>query len=314
MLLKWRLRIRNFIKKHRSKIIIILIIWAIILVINYLLGHKNNEVVLNTTYTPHEVLLKSDTKVPEKSQNKIEDLIDDYINKCNNKDFSGAFALLTDDCKKNAFEDSIEKFTEYAQELFPNKKRYSIQNYSNYGGYYIYNLKIIDDIITTGLTNQEYAYYEEKIAIKENGDNMQLCVNDYMGYEELKKTGEDDYLKIRIEDKIQYYTYETYTVKITNKTDKYAVLYNQTTGNEIHGLVAEENRTPSIVSEDIILGPNETKTFKLTFQKFYDETSKMSQITFNKIRLMDQYIGARLTEEEQINNSYKVYSIAIPVE
>ena len=312
MLLKLRLKIRNFIKKHKNKIIIILVIWAVVIVINYILGQQKDPIVLNTTYSPHEVLLKSDKEVPDTLQTKIEDLIDDYINKCTNKDFSGAFALLTDDCKKNVFDDSLDNFQRYAEEIFQTKKRYSIQNYSNYGDYYIYNVKILDDILATGLTNQTYAYYEEKMAIKENGDNLQLCVNDYMGYDELKKTGEDEYLKIRIEERIKYYNYETYVVRITNKTDKVAVLYDHIAGNEISGIVAEEGRSPSIVSENIILQPNETKTVRLTFQKFYDESNQMSQISFNKIRIMtDQYTGNEIEEEEQINKAEKIYSISV---
>jgi len=60
MLLKWRLQIRNFIKKHKNMIFFIIIVWVAILIINYLLGHRKQPEVLNTTYTPHEVVVKSD--------------------------------------------------------------------------------------------------------------------------------------------------------------------------------------------------------------------------------------------------------------
>lgn len=313
MLLKWRLQIRNFFKKHKTKIFFVLIVWVVILVINYMLGHKKEVPTLNTTYTPHDVLLKSDYDVPEKLQNPIEDLIDDYINKCNNKDFSGAFELLADDCKRNVFEDSEEQFIKYASSIFKTKKRYSIQNYSNYGKKYIYNLKIIDDIIKTGLTGQEYAYYEEKIAIKENGDKLQLCVNDYMDYEELKKVAEDDNIKIRIEDRITYYEHETYTVRITNKTNKYLVLYDSLVGNELYLEIGNENRMPSKVSSTIALIPGETKTFQITFSKYYDEQTKDSGITFNKIRIMENYTGKEKSEEEELNKSEKTYSMGVPI-
>ncbi len=311
MFLKLRLKVRNFIKKHKNTILIIIVIWAIILAINFFLGLRKDEITLNTTYTPHEVLLKSDFEVPEKLQNPIEDLIDSYVNKCNEKDFSGAYALLTDDCKKNVFGDSEEKFKEYAEGIFPHKKRYSIQDYSNYGEYYIYSLKLIDDIITTGLTNQEYAYYEEKIAIKQNGDNLQLCVNDYMGYQELKNVAEDENLKIRVENKIQYYNYETYEIRITNKTDKIALLYDAVVGNEIYGVVGEENRNPSIVSSTVILDPNETRTFYLTFDKFYDSDIQITGLIFDKVRIMNEYTGKEETEEEEISEADKIYSITM---
>ena len=42
-------------------------------------------------------------------------------------------------------------------------------------------------LLTTGLTNESYAYYEEKIAIKKENGQLKLSVNDYMGSKELKK-------------------------------------------------------------------------------------------------------------------------------
>ena len=314
MLLKWRLQIRNFIKKHKNMIFFIIIVWVAILIINYLLGHRKQPEVLNTTYTPHEVVVKSDYNVPEKLQNPIEDLIDDYINKCNSKDFSKAYELLTDDCKRYVFDDSFQEFERYASSIFKTKKRYSIQNYSNSGGYYIYNIKIIDDIITTGLTNQEYAYYEEKLTIKQNGDKLQLCVNNYIQNTEPKKVAEDDNVKIRIENKLQYYGYEIYSVRITNKTNKDIVMNDSLVGEEIFLETGSENRMPSKINATMVLEPNETRTFEITFQKYFDEQTEDNYINFNKIRIMNNYTGEEQSEEEEINKSDKIYSIGVPLQ
>lgn len=315
MLLKWRLKIRNFFKKYKRVIFIVAIVWLIIIAINYLLGHKKEEITLNTTYNPHEVLLTSETDVPEKLKTPIEDTIDDYVNKCNNKDYSGAFELLTADCKTHVFGDSLDNFTTYASSIFSNKKRYSIQNYSNYGQAYIYNIKLIDDIITTGLTNQSYAYYEEKMAIKEENGQIKLNVNDYMGYSELKRVAEDDYLKIRIESKEEFYSMEIYSIKITNKTDNKVVLYDGIVGNELSLISESDERTPINVKEAIILDPGETKTFEVTFNKYYDESTKASDIAFNKIRIMtNQYTGKEQTEEDELSKAEKTYSITVSLQ
>jgi len=314
MFLKIRLKVRNFFKKHKNKIYVVLVIWIVIIAINYLLGHKKEKIVLNTTYAPHEVLLTSDTEVPEELTSPIEDLIDNYVNKCNNKDYEGAFQLLTDDCKTHLFNDSLDEFTKYASSVFPKKKRYSIQNYSNYGGYYIYNIKLIDDIITTGLTNQTYAYYEEKIAIKKEGNNLKLCVNDYMGYKELKNISEDDYLKIRVETKQQYYSYEIYTVKVTNKTDKQVILYDGIAGGEIYLISGTDKRLPTLVNAPLILIPGETKTIRITFAKYFDESTPADHLTFDKIRIMNEsYTGEEESEEEELEKAEKTYSISISI-
>lgn len=310
MFLKLRLQVRNFFKKHKKKIFIVIIVWVGIIIINYLLGHQKKVEVLNTTYAPHNVVLLSDTSVPEKLQNPIEDLIDDYVNKCNNKDYKGAYELLTDDCKKHVFKDSLEEFTTYASSIFPQKKRYSIQNYSNTGNQYIYNIKLINDIITTGLTDETYAYYEEKILIKQENNKLKLSVNDYMGSKELKNVAEDDYLKIRIENKEQYYNYETYTIRATNKTDKNAIIFDGVAGKEIYLVSGTDQREPSTADSKLILIPGETKTVKITFLKYYDESTQASNIIFNKIRIMsNEYTGNEETEEEQLNKAERVYSI-----
>ena len=315
MFLKWRLKIRNFFKKYKRVIFIVLIVWLVIIAINFFLGHRSETPVLNTTYNPHEVVLTSDTEVPEKLQTPIEDTIDDYINKCNNKDYSGAFELLTTDCKTHVFGDSLDNFTTYASSVFPNKKRYSIQNYSNFGQAYIYNVKLIDDIIATGLTNQSYAYYEEKFAVKEEDGKIKLNVNDYMGFNDLKKVAEDDYLKIRVENKEEFYSFEIYSVKITNKTDKKIVLYDGIVGNELSLISGQDERNPINVKDTITLEPGETRTFEITFNKYYDESTKASEIAFNKIRIMtEQYTGTEETEEEELSKAERTYSITIPIQ
>lgn len=315
MFLKWRLKIRNFFKKYKRVIFIVLIVWLVIIAINFFLGRRSETPVLNTTYNPHEVVLTSDTEVPEKLQTPIEDTIDDYINKCNNKDYSGAFELLTTDCKTHVFGDSLDNFTTYASSVFPNKKRYSIQNYSNFGQAYIYNVKLIDDIIATGLTNQSYAYYEEKFAVKEEDGKIKLNVNDYMGFNDLKKVAEDDYLKIRVENKEEFYSFEIYSVKITNKTEKKIVLYDGIVGNELSLISGQDERNPINVKDTITLEPGETRTFEITFNKYYDESTKASEIAFNKIRIMtEQYTGTEETEEEELSKAERTYSITISIQ
>lgn len=313
MFLKWRLKIRNFFKKYRKVILIVIVVWAVIIAINYYLKNKKEPEVLNTTYTPHEVLLKSDTEVPEKLQTPIEDLIDNYVNKCNSKDYTGAFNLLTEECKTYVFNDSLDNYKEYVDEVFDNEKRYSIQDYSNYGEYYIYNIKIIDNIIKTGLTNQTYAYYEEKIAIKQDGNTLKMSVDDYMDHEDLKKIAEDDYLKIRIESRENYYNSQLYTIRITNKTEKEVVLYDGIASNELAIESENDSRDASTVSATMALEPGETKTFKVRFAKYYDEKTKSTNITFNKVRIMNEYTGKEQTEEEELNKAEKSYSISIPI-
>ena len=84
----------------------VILVIAVVIAINYYLKHHQEPETLNTTYAPHEELLNGDGNPSEKTATAIEDFIDDYVNKCNSKDYSGAFNLLTDECKTYVFDDS----------------------------------------------------------------------------------------------------------------------------------------------------------------------------------------------------------------
>lgn len=313
MFTELRLKIRKFYRKYKNIIITVLVIWAIIFVINRILSRQPKENKLQTTVDTHTEVLKSDYKVPDKLKEPIENAFYDYVLNCNLKQYDKAYALLAEECKANVFDNDIENFKVYVDSVFNKQKRYSIQDYSNYGGFYIYNIKLIDDIITTGLTNTEYAYYEEKVALRENGDKIEMFVDNYLGTDELKRVAEDDNAKIRVESRVKFYSYEIYTIRITNKTDKDLVLYDGIIGNELFFEVGEENRTPFNVDRTMSLIPYETKTFQVTLGKFYDESAKVSAISFNKVRIMDNYTGEELTEEEETSKASKLYSISIPL-
>ena len=105
------------------------------------------------------------------------------------------------------------------------------------------------------------------------------------------------------------------TVKITNQTEKDMVLYDGIMENEISIVSGDDSRIPSSISSFIYLIPGETRTFKLEFNKYYDETNKIEKIGFNKIRIMnDDYTGKEKTEEEEASKAEKVYGMEIPLQ
>ena len=315
MFLKYRLKIRNWIKNNKNKIILVLIIWAIIFVINLILKNRKVEVTLNTTYTPHELVL-SDTgeTVPEKLREPIEKLIDDFVNYCNKKDYTNAYSLLSNDCKKNVFNNQEDEFKEYVDEVFPTEKIYSLQSYSKKDDLYIYNIKILDNILASGLTHQEFFYYEEKYGISQEDDELKLTIGNYMGKEKIKRFAEDDNVKIRITEKIMFYSKEVYTIKITNKTEHTMVIVDGNEEEEI--LMSIGNATRNIEDSNlfVIIEPGQTKEFQIRFSKFYDETSEPESMIFNKIRILDNYTGNKETYEQEIENAVKKYSLGIKLD
>ena len=65
-----------------------------------------------------------------------------------------------------SFDNQISNFMKYVSTKMPTKKKYAIQDYSNDGNMYIYQIKYTDDLLATGLTNRDYTYTEEKMIFK----------------------------------------------------------------------------------------------------------------------------------------------------
>lgn len=314
MFLKLRLKISNFIKQNKNKILIAIIILIIIILINYFLGHRKKESVLNTTYEPHEILMSnSGETVPEKLREPIQNFLDDFINYCNKKDYQSGYNLLSEDCKVNVFENSVEKFKTYVDEVFPNEKIYSIQSYSSKDDSYIYNVKILNNILESGLTDEEYSYYEEKYMIKQEKDKLTLNVANYMGKDEIKRVAEDDNLKIKVTEKIMYYDEEIYNITITNKTENIMVIADNFEPDEVLLSVGNGTRNSSNQNLYIVLEPGQTNSYKIRFTKYYDESNSPDSIVFDKIRILESYSGNIDTKQQEIDNAIKLYSLGVPI-
>lgn len=309
---KIRLKIRDFFKKYKKLIIIILVVWVIVILINYLLGHmpKSTNFELITTYEPHTALMDK-SEVPKKLQGPIEELIKEFMDACNNKDFEKAYSLLSEDCKKDVFP-QIEYLEDYIEVIFNEKKIYNIQNFSNKDNYYIYTVTILNDIMASGLTDEELDTYEETFVIKEEKGNLKLSIRGYIANNKIDVMYEDEYIKINIENvKVDYETV-TYIAKIRNKTDNYIVLDNSTEKYEIVLNTDMGYRNlHGFYIEPVVLEPDVTKNFELTFGRYYDETGNINSLIFNDIRVLKSYTGLPSTREDELKNAVKRYSFEL---
>ena len=85
-----RIKVRDFFKRNKSKILIILIIWLIVIIINFILKYYKAPQIPVTSYSPHTAIM-DDSTVPKKYQDEIENLINKYIQYCNNKEYEEAY-------------------------------------------------------------------------------------------------------------------------------------------------------------------------------------------------------------------------------
>lgn len=315
-----RLKVLRFFRKNSKIIFIVICIWVVIFMINMLLKNYEPEPELQTTYEPHTSVIDSKSSVPESVSNPIEEMIDEYVGYCNDANWQAAFNMLSAECREYGFNNNVQEFMKYVYTKMPTEKQYAIQNYSNDGNTYIYQIKYTDDLLATGLTNAEYQYTEEKMVFKKQKDGtIDMTVGNFVEYADIKNISENDYLKVDVKAVIKYYSIEQYEVKLTNRTDYTIVISDGQYDSEVLlNLNSNDTRKRNdYASSNIILQPNESQTLSLRFQKFYDNSDDAESLTFGAIRVMENYSGTEDVPEEtiqsEIQNAIAKFSVSIPV-
>lgn len=305
-----RLKIRRFFKKYKKVIIFLIILWAIIFLVNYALKNMPKNEVPKTTYEPN-ISVMTDDEVPEKWQETIESTIDKFIQRCNNKEYESAYNMISDDCKQEVYP-TLNSFQKYVDTKFKEKRTYSIQNFSNVGKQYIYDVNLMEDLMATGLTGKNFYYDEEKFVFTESDKNLKFSIDGFVRKTNLNMFAEDENLKINIYSKNVFYDHETYKVTITNRSSHPIVIADGTTNNEVALYTGENNRyEKSVGSYGIMLKPNETKSYTFLFNKYCDDGEVPEHIMFNDIRVLRSYSGNESTKQEELDNAIRRYTLRI---
>ena len=307
----FRLKIRDFFRRNKSKIVIVLVVWFVIFVINLILKNMKSPQVPFTNYSPHTAIMDN-SKVPDKQVKQIEEMIDKYIGYCNNKEYENAYNMLSGECK-NALYSNLDDYKKYIDRTFNEKKLYAIQNYSNVDNTYIYKVDIFEDILSTGLTGKDgFSIYSEKFAIKNDNGNLSLSITDFLNKRDNYQVYEDNYIKVEVVDVTQTYEEQVYTVKLSNRTEYPIVLADNTEKYEILLEIDNDQRNiQDLPDRGIYLNPYEVKQLEFKFVKFFDEKSNAKSIIFNAVRVLKSYSGIESRRQSEMDNAVKLYSFQV---
>lgn len=307
-----KLKIHKFLKKYSRLIgliiLTIIVIYAINNIVRLIKESKSN--IPKTSYEPDVAILNS-KKTPTKIQNSVEDFIDEFMGYCNSEDYDKAYEMLSEDCKKDYFI-SKSSFENYIKNRFAGRECYSIQSYSMYNKKYIYTLKLFDDILASGLTNSKYMFLEEKIvAYYDENKKVVFNIGGFIEKEEMKAVQENNYIKADIKERYVGYDYETYRIKLTNKSEYIAVIQDKNVNEaEIVLDIGTEKRENQIIG-DVVVYPGNSKEILVTFNKFYDDGDESKSIVLNNVRIMENYTGKEEVAQEEINNAIEKMAIEI---
>lgn len=312
MFTNFRLKIREFFRNYKYIIILVIVALFIIIAVNQFFKNYEEPVIPQTSYKPNTPIINEKEEVPEEEQVPIQEIFDEYVGYCNQKDYQSAYNMLSTACKEAVYP-NIESFSKYIDAVFDQKKIYNIQNMSNIDGAYIYRIRYLDDILATGLTGEDSVWYDEDIitVVTEDGQKK-LNIREFIKTEELNKVYENDYLRMEIKDKVIQYEAETYHITVTNRSEYTIVIADFSQENEVTLQAGSQTLSyEKEYSNMMVIRPGETGYYTLMFGKDYDLSSETDSLNLNMVRILKSYTGTEETREEELKNAEAIYSVKI---
>ena len=314
-----RLIIGRYLRKNMLKIIIILVL--------ILFGTSIYNMILNYNTEVRPIVTKdmetpviSNQKFPSKIQEEGLKKINQFLNYVKEDKIDLAAEMLTEDAKYYSFKNKKEAIG-YIIELYKGKK-YDIKPYAKVGNDYIYQVKVFEDILETGLTNTIYSFTDTKMIIKNENGKIGLNIRGYIGKYKSSGFYEDNNLKVNIKGKNVWVEHEDYLLEITNRTNNYLVLKDKSNNTALAASLEVGNSNRKLIDEEnIILKPLETRNILLRFPKMYFADKDATAINLDSIRVIKDYneiSNSNLSDEKlkqkNISNTLAEFKIRIEIE
>ena len=314
-----RLIIGRYLRENMLKIIIILVL--------ILFGTSIYNMILNYNTEVRPIVTKdmetpviSNQKFPSKIQEEGLKKINQFLNYVKEDKIDLAAEMLTEDAKYYSFKNKKEAIG-YIIEVYKDKK-YDIKPYAKVGNDYIYQVKVFEDILETGLTNTIYSFTDTKMIIKNENGKIGLNIRGYIGKYKSSGFYEDNNLKVNIKGKNVWVEHEDYLLKITNRTNNYLVLKDKSNNTALAASLEVGNSNRKLIDEEnIILKPLETRNILLRFPKMYFADKDATAINLDSIRVIKDYneiSNSNLSDEKlkqkNISNTLAEFKIRIEIE
>ena len=313
--------LRRFYYQNKKKIWqIILLIAFVIVIIQVLNGltkisNKNNIQIYEQTYSKQEgnqntnsitnVEITSNNsaisgeKISDSTIKETNDILDKFVNYCNNQEIDKAYSLLSRECKETLYSNEEEFKNKYVKNNFPvgTKKTAKIENWINN----IYKVNFIEDIMATGNLNaiqtQDYI-----TIVNENGEKK-LNINSFIGKEKINATKAMENVEIIIISKTIFMDHEEYEIKVNNKTQN-PILLDSLNSTKTLYLQDEKGTkhyayTQEILNTDLKINSGFSSKINIKCHKKHSAITNIKQIVFSDLILnYNKYING---ETEKIN-------------
>lgn len=235
-------------------------------------------------YEKAAVPLTSGENVHSSVRDEIQGVLEQFIKCVINNQIQEAYTLLTKECKELEYP-SVESFAQsYCSDV--SNKIYDFQLWTSDNSAYVYQVKFLDDMLSSGRDTSKNYLQDYITAIKQDGA-YRLNVNKLIKVTRLDKTTESRDIKFTLKRAETYLDYEYYEIEITNSSQKEIILDPREEDNSVYvensdGLkiraLLYENR-----EEDLKVDAGETKTIKIKFNNTYNGEKAIRCVGFSNV-------------------------------
>lgn len=230
-------------------------------------------------------------RVSSAYSDEIGAFINQFFTYCINHEPQNAYNMVSNDTKQQLYqtEELFEK--NYYANKFNGNKQFSFQSWSRSDGIFIYQVRIFDNMLATGQTNDNYIV--DYVTVTVDAGSYKLNLDSYLGRKQLNVKNEDNNLSVQAVRVDRYLDYEIYTLNIQNKNDVDILLDTKrdtnscyvvdSLGNKFEALLYENNE------EDLEFSSKEMKTIQIKFSDAYREGLNINSINFTDIVISDEY-------------------------
>ena len=298
-----RIKISHFIKKHKAKlqdlgvklIIVAMIVFSATIILSSISDIKkdDNKKEVYNVYKPTQTVIQGGNISVEQYQ-KDTNLVNTFLEHCNNKEIEEAYSLLSDECKQESYP-TIEMFkTNYYNTIFNRKREFNLQSWLTKSNYTVYRIRYTNNMLATG-TYDENDVYQDYITLNRKDDTEKISIGNFIDAENLNIVTETEEIIANVIKKRQYMTYEEYDIQINNKTYN-NVLVSDLYNTEAIKLISRTGTvygayTSKIFMKDLLIAPIGSQKITIRFKKNFSSTEGSKEIVIsNFIKDYDTYI------------------------
>lgn len=301
----------RYFNQNRKKILLILliIVFLIILVrvLNYIVKtniQEENNNISNTntnrdTSIPGEAIISGE-EIPEEEAREDKEIINNFVQACNEKLYEDAYSMLSTECQNNVFNNNIEYFeNNYVNVVFETNKTYKLEGWLNKENMTYKITYINDNILATG-SMEDGLNYTDYITIDKNNEK----INIFGFIDEVKS----DITKTRNNITIQIVSIETYmneviyNILVSNNNETTILLSDYSDNKQVCLVDSNDIEYISYLNEipqnNFIFEPGVKKEVSIKFSKSYSSSAKIEKMLFKNVYLdYESYANNGNTDE-----------------